>query len=128
MQARKSDTSEFTNIPQGNRPKIRLKFLSMEKEVTLSDLFQFLNFPQKNLNKIKFKLLRMEKGPRFSDKFVVQTFLNEFRFELKLKLSERLLFGNSADYPQLVNEKCRRENPTPLNFQIFLNEIRKKSN
>ena len=65
----------------------------------------------------------MEKGPRFSDIFVVQTFLNEFRFEIKLKLSERLFFENSADYPQLVNEKRRRENLKPLNFQTFLNEI-----
>ena len=59
---------------------------------------------------------------------IFQTFLNEFRFILKLKFSERLLFGISPDdNPQLV-KKCSRENLTPLNIQIFLNEFWTKSN
>ena len=77
-----------------------------------SDTSDFPNFPQRNLNKIKLKLLWMAKGARFSDIFDFSNFLNEFRIEIILKFSERLLFGNSPDYnqyPQLVDKKYRQK-------------------
>ena len=95
---------EFTPLqPPVSRQKCRRENLTP---------LNFQTFRNENWIKSNWNSYEWQRGQDFQTYLSFQTFLNKFWIEIKLKISERLLFGNSPDYnqyPQLADKKYRQK-------------------